>query len=145
MALGAMANDPNLRVRIVPVGLSYFHAHRFRSRAVVEFGSALDVPPEFVEMFKQGGQQKREAVSSFLNLIYDSLKTVTIRAPDYDTLMVSARTGLRVAVHSNCSLNTAYSSRPTSVQDSGTAFDIRSSCRTESEIARRLCALQRRT
>lgn len=94
MALGAMANDPNLRVKIVPVGLSYFHAHRFRSRAVVEFGSALDVPPEFVEMFKQGGQQKRDAVSSFLNLIYDSLKTVTIRAPDYDTLMASAFTYL---------------------------------------------------
>ncbi|KAF9451058.1 glycerol-3-phosphate O-acyltransferase [Macrolepiota fuliginosa MF-IS2] len=88
MALGAMANDPNTKVKIVPVGLSYFHAHRFRSRAVVEFGSALDVPPEYVEMFKQGGTQKREAVSKFLNLVYDGLKTVTIRAPDYDTLML---------------------------------------------------------
>ncbi|KAF8077978.1 glycerol-3-phosphate O-acyltransferase [Lyophyllum atratum] len=88
MALGAMANDPNLRVKIVPVGLSYFHAHRFRSRAVVEFGSALDVPPEYVEMFKAGGAQKREAVAKFLNLVYDALKTVTIRAPDYDTLML---------------------------------------------------------
>lgn len=46
MALGAMADDPNLRVKIVPVGLSYFHAHRFRSRAVVEFGAAMDVPSE---------------------------------------------------------------------------------------------------
>ncbi|KAG6818143.1 hypothetical protein H0H87_000048 [Tephrocybe sp. NHM501043] len=88
MALGAMANDPNVRVKIVPVGLSYFHAHRFRSRAVVEFGSALDVPPEYVEMFKEGGVRKREAVAQFLNLIYDALKTVTIRAPDYDTLML---------------------------------------------------------
>lgn len=88
MALGAMADDPNLRVKIVPVGLSYFHAHRFRSRAVVEFGNALDVPPEYVQMFKQGGAQKREAVAKFLNLVYDGLKTVTIRAPDYDTLMV---------------------------------------------------------
>ncbi|KAG5654531.1 hypothetical protein H0H81_001172 [Sphagnurus paluster] len=88
MALGAMANDPNLRVKIVPVGLSYFHAHRFRSRAVVEFGSALDVPAEYVEMFKEGGARKREAVAKFLNLVYDSLKTVTIRAPDYDTLML---------------------------------------------------------
>ncbi|KAF8959055.1 glycerol-3-phosphate O-acyltransferase [Flammula alnicola] len=88
MALGAMANDPNVQVKIVPVGLSYFHAHRFRSRAVVEFGSALDVPPELVEMFKQGGTQKREAVAKFLDLIYNGLKTVTIRAPDYDTLML---------------------------------------------------------
>lgn len=88
MALGAMANDPNVQVKIVPVGLSYFHAHKFRSRAVVEFGSALSVPDEFIEMFKQGGTQKREAVSKFLDLIYDALKTVTVRAPDYDTLMV---------------------------------------------------------
>ncbi|EEB93358.1 hypothetical protein MPER_07994, partial [Moniliophthora perniciosa FA553] len=77
MALGAMAHDPACRVKIVPVGFSYFHAHRFRSRAVVEFGTALDVPEEFVEMFKQGGAQKRDAVQKFLDLIYDALKTVT--------------------------------------------------------------------
>lgn len=41
MALGAMANNPNCKVRIVPVGLSYFHPHKFRSRAVVEFGRAF--------------------------------------------------------------------------------------------------------
>jgi hypothetical protein len=45
-----------------------------------------------VDMFKQGGAQKRDAVAKFLDLIYDALKTVTIRAPDYDTLMASART-----------------------------------------------------
>lgn len=89
MALGAMANDPTCKVSVVPVGLSYFHSDRFRSRAVIEFGSAMDVPAEYVEMYKLGGTQKREAVSKFLDLIYDGLKTVTVRAPDYDTLMVS--------------------------------------------------------
>ncbi|KZP03045.1 hypothetical protein FIBSPDRAFT_769549, partial [Athelia psychrophila] len=88
MALGAMANEPNLSVKVVPVGLSYFHPHRFRSRAVVEFGAPLDVPAEFVEMYKEGGARKREAVSKMLDLIYDALKTVTVRAPDYDTLML---------------------------------------------------------
>ena len=88
MALGAMANNPKVKVKIVPVGLSYFHAHRFRSRAVVEFGSALDVPQELVDNFKQGGNEKRAAVGKLLDLIYDGLKTVTIRAPDYETLMV---------------------------------------------------------
>ncbi|KAJ3978754.1 hypothetical protein F5890DRAFT_1652084, partial [Lentinula detonsa] len=94
MALGAIAHDPTCQVKIVPVGLSYFHPHKFRSRAVVEFGSAMDVPPELVEMFKQGGSQKREAVSKFLELVYDALKTVTVRAPDYDTLMVCLLNGL---------------------------------------------------
>ena len=89
MALGAMANDPSVKVKIVPVGLSYFHAHRFRSRAVVEFGSAMDVPAEFIEMFKLGGAQKREACGKLLDLVYEGLKTVTLRAPDYDTLLVS--------------------------------------------------------
>ncbi|EIN07408.1 glycerol-3-phosphate O-acyltransferase [Punctularia strigosozonata HHB-11173 SS5] len=88
MALGAMADDPNVKVKIVPVGLSYFHPHKFRSRAVVEFGTAMDVPSELVELFKQGGAQKRDAVAKLMDLVYDGLKTVTIRAPDYDTLMV---------------------------------------------------------
>jgi glycerol-3-phosphate O-acyltransferase/dihydroxyacetone phosphate acyltransferase len=89
MALGAMAANPGLQVQIVPVGLSYFHPDRFRSRAVVEFGKAIAVPEELVERFKQGGSAKREASGKLLDVIYDSLKTVTLRAPDYDTLMVS--------------------------------------------------------
>ncbi|KIY46268.1 hypothetical protein FISHEDRAFT_75794 [Fistulina hepatica ATCC 64428] len=88
MALGAMANYPDMKVKIMPVGLSYFHPHRFRSRAVVEFGSPLDVPPEYVEMFKQGDAQKRKATSLLLDMIFDALKTVTVQAPDYDTLML---------------------------------------------------------
>ncbi|KAI0082696.1 glycerol-3-phosphate O-acyltransferase [Panus rudis PR-1116 ss-1] len=88
MALGAMANHPELKVKIVPVGLSYFHAHKFRSRAVVEFGTPMDVPDELVGMFKQGGPSKRDATAQLLELIHDALKSVTIRAPDFDTLMV---------------------------------------------------------
>lgn len=88
MALGAMANDPSISVKIVPVGLSYFHADRFRSRAVIEFGSAFDVPAELVELFKEGGTKKREACSKLLDLIFAGLKPVTLQAPDYETLMV---------------------------------------------------------
>ncbi|KAF8479349.1 hypothetical protein DFH94DRAFT_749242 [Russula ochroleuca] len=88
MALGMVAGHPDVKVKIVPVGLSYFHAHRFRSRAVIEFGPPLDVPSELVEKFKNGGSDKREAVSKLLNQVYDALKAVTVRAPDYDTLML---------------------------------------------------------
>lgn len=119
MALGAMSADPSLKVKIVPgqsrlrllpflpsnpdpfisscsflrlsVGLSYFHPHKFRSRAVVEFGAPMDVPPELVEEFGKGGKEKREACQKLLDLIYDGLKTVTIRTPDWETLMVSLR------------------------------------------------------
>ncbi|CED82465.1 glycerol-3-phosphate o-acyltransferase [Phaffia rhodozyma] len=88
MTLGAMAADPTVKVKIVPVGLSYFHAHKFRSRAVIEFGTPMDVPPELVLEFGKGGKEKREACGKLLEMIYDGLKTVTLRAPDWETLMV---------------------------------------------------------
>lgn len=88
MALGAMANDQNLNVRIVPVGLSYFHPDKFRSRAVIEFGDPLSVPRDLVSKFEHGGPDKREAVATMLDIVYDGLKSVTLRAPDYETLMV---------------------------------------------------------
>lgn len=88
MALGAMAANPGVRVKIIPVGLSYFNAHRFRSRGVVEFGSPIDVPDELVDLFKKGGEEKRQASAKLLDIVYEALKTVTIRTPDYETLMV---------------------------------------------------------
>lgn len=89
MALGAMAQYPGLNVKIVPVGLNYFHAHRFRSRAVVEFGEPLTISERYVEMFKNGGEEKRLACGTLLGKIYDSLKSVTLNAESYETLMVS--------------------------------------------------------
>ena len=130
MALGAMADHPEVKVRIVPVGLSYFHAHRFRSRAVVEFGTALDVPEELIELYKQGGAEKRDAVAKLLDLIYDGLKTVTIRAPDYDTLMVC---GI-VTPKSFCDVMLsptscpAYTGSSSSVQDIGSTSHSRPGC-----------------
>ncbi|GAA5989366.1 hypothetical protein JCM10908_001279 [Rhodotorula pacifica] len=88
MALGAISAHPNLRLQIVPVGMSYFHPHKFRSRAVVEFGSPIDIPQEFVAEFEKGGDSKKKAIGGFMDLIVDGLKSVTVRAPDYDTLML---------------------------------------------------------
>ncbi|KAF9169922.1 hypothetical protein BGX21_009592 [Mortierella sp. AD011] len=88
MALGALAANPSLDLKIVCCGLNYFHPHRFRSRAVVEFSDPLTVPPELVEMYRKGGADKREACGKLLDTIYDTLKNVTLNAPDYETLMV---------------------------------------------------------
>ncbi|KAG1427590.1 hypothetical protein G6F58_000962 [Rhizopus delemar] len=88
MALGAMAKYPGLDVKIVPCGLNYFHAHKFRSRAVIEFGNPMTVPAELVEKFKAGGTEKREACSTLLDSIYSALKTVTVNAGSYETLML---------------------------------------------------------
>lgn len=87
MALGALAADPDCGLTIVPCGMNYFHAHKFRSRAVVEFGSPVEVPRELVDMYKSG--DRREAVSQLLDTVYNALVAVTVTSPDYDTLMVS--------------------------------------------------------
>lgn len=86
MALGALAEEPDCGVTIVPVGMNYFHAHKFRSRAVIEFGAPIEIEPELVEQYKNGS--KRDAVGKVLQNVYDALSTVTVQAPDYDTLML---------------------------------------------------------
>jgi glycerol-3-phosphate O-acyltransferase/dihydroxyacetone phosphate acyltransferase len=86
MALGALAADPDSGLKIVPCGMNYFHAHKFRSRAVVEFGNPIEVPKELVELYKSG--ERREAVSQVLDTVYQALVAVTVTSPDYDTLML---------------------------------------------------------
>ncbi|OCK82310.1 glycerol-3-phosphate O-acyltransferase [Lepidopterella palustris CBS 459.81] len=86
MALGALANDPDCGLKIIPVGMNYFHAHKFRSRAVIEFGTPVDVPPELVQRYKSG--ERREAIGTMLETIYNALVAVTVTSPDYETLML---------------------------------------------------------
>ena len=86
MALGALAADPDSGLKIIPCGMNYFHAHKFRSRAVVEFGNPIEVPKELVELYKSG--ERREAVGQLLDTVYQSLVAVTVTSPDYDTLML---------------------------------------------------------
>ena len=86
MALGSLAANPASGLKIVPCGMNYFHAHKFRSRAVVEFGPPVDVPMELVELYKTG--ERREATRQLLEIVYQALVAVTVTSPDYDTLMV---------------------------------------------------------
>lgn len=86
MALGALAQNPDCGLKIIPCGMNYFHAHKFRSRAVVEFGNPVEIHPDLVEAYKKG--ERRQAVGSLLETVYQSLVAVTQSSPDYDTLMV---------------------------------------------------------
>ena len=86
MALGALAESPNCGLKIVPVGMNYFHPHKFRSRAVVEFGAPFEIPQHLVELYRNN--QRREAIGQVLDTVYQALSSVTVSAPDYDTLMM---------------------------------------------------------
>jgi glycerol-3-phosphate O-acyltransferase/dihydroxyacetone phosphate acyltransferase len=89
MALGTVASKPDCNLKIIPVGMNYFHAHKFRSRAVIEFGTAIDVPAELAQKF--GGPGRREAIGEMLENVRQGLISVTVTTPDYDTLMVCTR------------------------------------------------------
>lgn len=87
MALGCLDIHPGSRVKIVPCGMNYFHAHRFRSRAVVEFGDPIEISSELVDMYRNP-ETNREAVKTLLDEITEGLKTVTVTCRDYETLMI---------------------------------------------------------
>lgn len=87
MALGCMEKHPDANVKIVPCGMNYFHPHKFRSRAVVEFGDPIEIPPELVKKYRSP-ETNREAVKELLDTISEGLKSVTVTCADYDTLMV---------------------------------------------------------
>ena len=87
MALGALANDPDCDVKIVPCGMNYFNAHKFRSRAVVEFGHPIELLRELVAKYNDPATH-RAAISECLEIITDGLRAVTVSCQDYETLMV---------------------------------------------------------
>ncbi|CEP60709.1 bifunctional glycerol-3-phosphate/glycerone-phosphate O-acyltransferase GPT2 LALA0_S01e17172g [Lachancea lanzarotensis] len=84
MALGATAADPNMKVSVVPCGINYFHRNKFRSRAVVEFGHPIIVDGEMGKRYKESA---RTETSDLLEKITQALYSVTVNAPDYETLM----------------------------------------------------------
>ncbi|CCG21383.1 Sct2 glycerol-3-phosphate acyltransferase [Candida orthopsilosis Co 90-125] len=97
MALGAIAqqiealkagkseHEEVVPVSIVPVGLNYFHPHKFRSRVVIEFGKPIIVDEQMAEQYEMNS---REAVDKLLKTITLGLKEVTMTCNDYETLMV---------------------------------------------------------
>lgn len=70
MALGALAANPECGLKIIPCGMNYFHAHKFRSRAVIEFGHPIEVHPDQIEAYKKG--DRRNAVGSLLETVYQA-------------------------------------------------------------------------
>lgn len=134
MALGTLAEAPDCGLKIVPVGMNYFHAHKFRSRAVIEFGAPFEIPPYVVEQYRNN--QRREAIGQVLDSVYQSLNSVTVSAPDYDTLMMiqAARrlynpTGkklpLPVVVELNRRLCMGYEKYKTDKRISGLSKDVK--------------------
>ncbi|VEU19419.1 DEKNAAC100852 [Brettanomyces naardenensis] len=85
MGLGAVAKYPGMKVQIVPCGLNYFHPHKFRSRAVLDFGHPIEINDEMAERYKQDA---RKTVGELMDTVANAMKVVTVQSPDYETLQV---------------------------------------------------------
>jgi glycerol-3-phosphate O-acyltransferase/dihydroxyacetone phosphate acyltransferase len=59
MALGAMARY-NITVTIQCIGLNYYQGHRFRSKAVLNFGVPYSIPRELATLYLQDRKQAIE-------------------------------------------------------------------------------------
>jgi hypothetical protein len=112
MALGTVASKPDCNLKIIPVGMNYFHAHKFRSRAVLEFGTAIDIPDELVKKFD--GPGRREAIGEMLENVRQGLISVTVTTPDYNTLQVSINVSFDLTLltcvvgHSSCASSVQF-------------------------------------
>eukprot|EP00545_Synedropsis_sp_CCMP1620_P011222 CAMPEP_0119011040 /NCGR_PEP_ID=MMETSP1176-20130426/5410_1 /TAXON_ID=265551 /ORGANISM="Synedropsis recta cf, Strain CCMP1620" /LENGTH=651 /DNA_ID=CAMNT_0006963799 /DNA_START=183 /DNA_END=2138 /DNA_ORIENTATION=+ len=84
IAYSALEKD-GLNVPIVPVGLNYYQRQKFRGRAVVEYGRPIFIDPSTITAYEEGGAEKRRVCSELLERIEDSMKSVIVTTPDYET------------------------------------------------------------
>jgi glycerol-3-phosphate O-acyltransferase/dihydroxyacetone phosphate acyltransferase len=88
MALNVLSEYPLVNLTIIPVGLNYFQAHKFRSRAVIEYGRPLVIDDNIIEMYGKGGAFKSEAILKFMSIVRDRLSEITLNAPTLEMLEV---------------------------------------------------------
>ncbi|CAK4203412.1 unnamed protein product [Aphanomyces euteiches] len=82
MALGAKAQH-DITVPVVPIGLTYFRGHHFRSRVVIEFGAPITVSDEVMALY---AKDKRAACNDFLTTVEEGMRSVLVTTPDYNVL-----------------------------------------------------------
>lgn len=70
VALGHHARNPKSELSIIPCGMNYFHAHKFRSLAVNEFGDPIQIHHDQTDAYKAGSTERRSAVGSLVETIY---------------------------------------------------------------------------
>lgn len=111
MALG-VKDKYNINAHVVPVGLNYFRRNRFRGRVTVEFGTPITVDDQLMEQYSQ---DKRGACNTFLHRVEESMRSVIVTAPDYNTLQLILtarrlfqRSGVRLSAKETQDLNRRF-------------------------------------
>mmetsp|Transcript_19910 Transcript_19910/g.46706 ORF Transcript_19910/g.46706 Transcript_19910/m.46706 type:complete len:715 (-) Transcript_19910:699-2843(-) len=87
IAYSALERD-GISVPIVPVGLNYFRTHRWRGKCLVEYGDPVYLKPGSLKEFQKGGAAKRAVCNDLLDRIQESMRSVIVTMPDYDSLQL---------------------------------------------------------
>lgn len=85
IALGMLADHPELELSIIPSGLTYFTPKRFRSRVLLQFGPPIPVGAAWRALHQQ---DERTAVRALTEELERALRGLTINAPDWETARV---------------------------------------------------------
>ncbi|MEM1175420.1 MAG: lysophospholipid acyltransferase family protein [Pseudomonadota bacterium] len=88
---------------VVPCGLNYIHRHRFRSQVMLEFGEPIVVDETWAEKYRADPEA---TVRELTEVLADSLRAVTINAPDWNTWRF-AQTSRRLYKPASASLTPA--------------------------------------
>jgi 1-acyl-sn-glycerol-3-phosphate acyltransferase len=88
IALGVVAEDANLELKIIPAGLYYTAKTAFRSAALLRFGEPIKVEPV---AFDANGEPPAEAVHTLSARIERALHDVTLNAEHEQALAISKR------------------------------------------------------
>ncbi|CAJ0751885.1 13382_t:CDS:2, partial [Entrophospora sp. SA101] len=57
------------------------------SRVFVDIGKTIEIEQRLIDMYRNGGEDKRLACQELLTKIQKSLSELTVNAPNYDTLV----------------------------------------------------------
>ena len=87
MALGAMSRY-NITVTIQCIGLNYYEGHRFRSKAVMNFGVPYTIPRELATLFSQDRKKAIHILLEQIESVFSTqrLKEVWVTAPSFEEL-----------------------------------------------------------
>ena len=55
---------------------------------MVEYGEPIYVDPSTLKYYKSGGKERRRVCNELLDQIQDSMKSVIVSTPDYETLQL---------------------------------------------------------
>lgn len=77
------ANDGKHAVPIIPCGINYISKDRWRSQVVIHYGKPIIINKERLDAFRK---DKKKAVKTLTKELEVILKSLTINAPDWETM-----------------------------------------------------------